>query len=92
MKPETIIEVVGKLVGPVEPQGETHTDTKRYENLETMCAVADHLLSEIKQVSLNADRHEFSMSHAGKRAKRFLDQALDYNEDLAPTEREGVGR
>lgn len=34
-----IYEVVTKLVGPIDPAGETHTDKKRFENLKVMCDV-----------------------------------------------------
>lgn len=67
-----VYEVSKKLIGPVLPVGETHTDERRYENLEKMIELANLLLWDIREVSKNKDRHEASMKKAGTLADEFL--------------------
>lgn len=40
----TNYDVVTKLIGPIDPTGETHTDMERYTNLETMCGLVGSYL------------------------------------------------
>ena len=74
-----VYEVTKKLIGPIEPVGETQTDAKRYENLKDMIDLTESLIAEIGDVArFNKDRHEHSMSQAGKRAHKFFaDQGID---------------
>jgi gamma-glutamyl phosphate reductase len=67
-----IYDVVKKLLGPIEPVGETRADDERYENLQTTITLIDKLLLDIDHVSSFSSSHEFSVSRAGKRAKSFL--------------------
>lgn len=68
-----IYEVVTKLVGPIDPVGETNTDDARYKNLEVMTELVNRLLTDIDYVAANKDRPEFSMSRAGKHASEAFD-------------------
>lgn len=74
MDQNTVVEVVVKLIGPIEPIGETKEDERRLENLKTMTEVVDKLLFKIDQVSEYQNRSEHSMSQAGGFAKRFFNQ------------------
>ena len=67
-----IYNVITKLVGPIEPVGESNADEKRYENLQTMTEVVGELLADIKIVSRYVDRPEASMSKIGRYAQTFL--------------------
>lgn len=68
-----IHEVVTKLVGPINPVGEAHTDEKRYENLKVAIDLTAQMISEIRDVAMdNKDRHEHSMRKAGKLAAEFI--------------------
>ena len=67
-----IEEIVMKLTGPVEPVGESNRDTLRLSNLGTLADVVDALIEEIARVAKYHDRHEASMSHAGKQATKWL--------------------
>ncbi len=64
-------EIVIKLVGEIEPTGETNTDTERLKNLKALTAVVDSLLYEIHQVSRRIG-YEASVQEAVKVAKGFF--------------------
>ena len=65
-------EIVKKLIGPIDPIGETNEDNDRYENLKEVTDLVDKLLFDIVQVALQKDRGEYSISRAGKFADEFL--------------------
>jgi len=68
MEPITADEaykVITKLIGPINPVGETHIDTGRFDNLKVMTDVVEMLLIDIDKVTANKDRHEYSMNLAG---------------------------
>lgn len=67
-------ELVKRVVGPIRPVGETNTDNKRFENLKTMTALVDKLLTDIDKVAEDKDRVEYSMKRAGTFASDFFDQ------------------
>lgn len=74
-KTETInhYEVIKKLIGPIEPVGESHTDEKRFENLITLIGLMSSLMDDIQAVSKYKERHEFSIGRAGLFAKGALE-------------------
>jgi hypothetical protein len=73
----THLLVVNKLIGPIEPVGETTTDEKRYENLKAQCELVEQLILDIQYVAKNnKDRHEHSMKRAGEYADRFLTNTI----------------
>ena len=67
-----IKDVVDKLVGPINPVGDSNIDAKRLENLKELTQLVDKLLYDIDNVSSNAKRQEASMRQAGEYAKNFL--------------------
>ena len=74
-------EIVQRLVGPIDPVGETNSDNKRFDNLKVMCALVDALVSDIDSVAYaNRDRAEYSMKRAGEYAFNFLDKTLNIKE------------
>ncbi len=65
-----IYELVKKLVGEIEPVGETHIDDKRFENLKKIIELMDNLLTEIDDIYFqNKDKQEYSI----KRAVKYID-------------------
>ena len=70
-------EIVKKLVGNIQPAGESHTDKERFENLKDMCLLVDNLVSEIVDVSKNKDRYEHSMKEMGLFANKFLNEMVE---------------
>ena len=67
-----VYDVVIKLIGPIEPIGETNADEKRFENLKAMIGLIDRLLSAVDSVAAHRDRQEYSMQRAGKVADKFF--------------------
>ncbi len=73
------IEIIMKLNGEIRPIGETNTDSKRFENLQNLCALTESLLIEISKVSRDfKDKHEFSMKRAGNLAAIFMESLKNY--------------
>lgn len=69
-----ILDVVRKLVGEIEPVGDSREDEKRFESLKVMTKLVDDLLTDIDRVSCDKDRYEASRNKAGKYASDFLDR------------------
>jgi hypothetical protein len=78
MRTRNTYDVVKAMTGEVCPVGEAHIDNERYNNLKDMIDLTNELMQEIWDISRDADRAEFSISRAGKRAKKFLDEMKDY--------------
>jgi uncharacterized protein YaaR (DUF327 family) len=75
-----IYEVVKKLVGAIEPVGETHTDNRRYENLKVFTELVDRLVTDLHDIKYNyKNNHQFSMKRASEYASKFLNE-LDISE------------
>jgi len=75
-----IKDVVMKLIGPVEPVGETNTDNARFEHLNELCGLVEDLVSEINRVCPNKDSYEYSVKRAGEYAYNFLYKRLGIEE------------
>jgi hypothetical protein len=67
-----LYEVVNKLVGPIEPIGETNADNLSFENLIAMTNLVDKLLFAIDRVSTLKDRPEYSVKRSGELAHKFI--------------------
>lgn len=66
-----------KLVGKINPVGESNTDSERFENLKLLCDLVEELLIGITDVANeNKDRYESSMKRAGDYAQNFLTNRL----------------
>jgi hypothetical protein len=73
-----IKDVVLKLIGHVNPVGESAEDDKRFENLKSLCELTEDLVSLIIDIGYdNKNRCEYSMSRAGKYASNFIDNNLN---------------
>jgi hypothetical protein len=67
-------EIVKKLIGKINPIGETNTDAERFENLKEVCKLIDELHIEIDDIAYrNKDSKEFSV----KRSVDYINQFLD---------------
>lgn len=68
-------EIVKKLVGRIDPIGESNTDEKRFENLKQMTALVNKLIQDIDSVGYdNKDSKEFSLVEAEKLAQVLFDK------------------
>lgn len=67
-----IYEIVRKLVGDIEPIGETNSDNFRFENLKVMTKLVNKLIADISYVAENKNRQEYSVQRAGEFADTFL--------------------
>ena len=56
-----LYEIVMKLVGPVQPVGETRADEQRLANMKKLTELTDLLLGEIDDAVHSADRVEAPM-------------------------------
>ena len=81
MKTETVYEVVTKLIGNIEPVGETYQDEKRYENLKVMTELVDRLIFDLVSVAGERNRQEHSINRDGKFANVFLYDLRESMED-----------
>ena len=74
-------DVVTKLIGDIDPVGETHTDNKRLENLKALILLTNKLMGDIDRVyRLNKDFHQASMKEASNTAKAFLDAVCEVDQ------------
>lgn len=69
-----VYEVVCKLIGPIEPVGETHEDTKRLANIKQLTEMLEKLVADLDSVAHNAKREEASMKAIGMHALDFLNE------------------
>ena len=67
-----MIDVVRKLIGPIDPTGEIKEDDKRLENLQEMTMVVDFLVGDIDRVACRKVETQDTVSRAGKYADNFL--------------------
>jgi len=70
----TIIEIVNKLIGPIQPVGSTKIDNNRYSNLEDYVDLYREMSAELRSI---VRRHENSYEYSRKRAADLAKEALD---------------
>ncbi len=69
-----VYEVVKRLIGRLEPVGETNTDNDRFDNLKEMCDLVDKLLTDIDYLNTYKDNHQFSMKRVAEYTAKFQDR------------------
>lgn len=67
-----LYDVVTKLIGPIQPIGETTEDEKRFNNLKEMTDLIDQLLTEVDRVASCKNISAYSIKHAGEFADKFM--------------------
>ncbi len=72
MDNDLILKAVRILIGPVSPAADSAIDGGRIENLKSMCALTDSLLSEIRSVARSSDSQFASVNKMAQVAKSFL--------------------
>lgn len=62
-----LFRIVMKLIGPVNPVGDTNTDSDRLENLKELLELTDNLLTVIDRLAMqNKDSKECSVRKVGQ--------------------------
>lgn len=74
-------EIVQKLIGDIEPVGETHVDEYRYKNLKAMTELLDALIFEVWKVSGYKGQYSYSMRKSGEFADKWLQETKEFIED-----------
>lgn len=67
-----IKEIVDKLIGPINPIGETKIDENRFVNLEVLKVLIEDLLQDVIDVSRERDHYQYSNKRAGGTAYKFM--------------------
>lgn len=81
MKKLELKEIVMKLVGSIDPIGETITDVARLEALKDLCNLVSDLVAEINSVVIcNRHSYESSRKIASDYAYKFLADNLGIKE------------
>lgn len=76
-----VTEIVKKLIGSVEPAGDSDIDEKRFENLKELCLLTSNLVGEISRVvDRNKNAHESSIQKIVQYADKFLKEELNIHE------------
>lgn len=65
-------EIVKKLIGNVNPAGDSSIDEQRFKNLEELCDLVGILVTEISHVAQNRESYEVSVKKLGQYAYDFL--------------------
>lgn len=74
---ENVKEVIDRLLGEIEPYGDSDIDEVRLNNLEQTIEVTEKLIDEIIIIASYKDRPEWSMSNMGVTANEFITRLKD---------------
>ena len=79
-----IYEIVTKLVGKINPVGETDTDNERFENLKIICELVEKLVVDIDTVGYsNKNAYEFSKKRAAEYSEKFIIERLGISDNIS---------
>lgn len=70
---DEVADLVFKVIGEIEPVGETHTDDERFCHLQNLLNVLDILIDEVVFVLPCEERYEYSMKRAGQEVRRWIE-------------------
>jgi len=76
-----IYEITTKLIGPIEPIGDSSQDEKRLNNLKTTADLVDKLLYDISRVVACKGHYAASINKAGSFAYGFMKDVHDQWEE-----------
>jgi hypothetical protein len=67
-----VYEVVQKLIGKIEPYGDTNIDEMRVENLKEYINLTHLLIADLIEIAKYKDRYEYSIKILGTDAYKEL--------------------
>lgn len=73
-----LADMIMLLIGEIEPTGESHSDSKRFDNLLRLQNTVDLLLDEIADIIPYYKRPEFSMKKAAAQSARWLSEKQNW--------------
>lgn len=79
---DEVADLVMRVIGEIEPVGESHTDNARLVHLQILLNTLDILIDEVTFVLPNERRDEASMEKAGREVRTWLKEKyrqLGYN-------------
>lgn len=82
MNSETILEVINRLVGDIEPYGETYHDEIAYNNQEELIYIIRELIGILGRNSRYRNRVQYSVEKIGERAYNSLKNLYDIIGDI----------
>lgn len=69
----TNYDVVKKLIGKINPVGESNEDARRLKNLEDMCELAEQIIYDVNCLAFDfRDSHEASIRKSCEVADTFI--------------------
>lgn len=84
---DEVVDIVFKIVGEIEPVGETYIDDARFDHLKTMLDVLDILIDEVTFLLPCENRYEYSMQRAGQEVRHWLkDKCQQFGDNLGEGE------
>lgn len=69
---DEVADIAMKMIGEIEPVGETYTDDARFDHLILLLNTLDILIDEVRFILPDIDRYEYSMQKAGKEVKNWI--------------------
>lgn len=74
-------QIMEKLIGPIDPIGETNTDNARLDNLVEFMILTQKMVQKVKEISRNQNRVEYSIKRTGEYAEHCLKHIREDIED-----------
>lgn len=70
-------EIVTKLIGDIEPYGDSRIDKERIKNLDKYINLVEDLLNDLMSIANDRNRSEESMRKIGEKAYNALEELYD---------------
>lgn len=77
-----MIDIIKKLIGEVEPYGDSNIDRERYKNLDLLGEVTNELICRLGGIADYRDDNRYSVSKMGKLAYEDLIIIKEYIETI----------
>jgi hypothetical protein len=75
---EQLSDTIMRLIGEIEPVGDTNIDTIRLMNMHRLQELIESLIFEVNYVCAYSDNKEFSMKTIGEDAVAWLRKERDF--------------